>query len=146
MDPCRAGGRICSYVPAPEILPVPVTREHRARHSLRASWSCAVSISLVPMPRHFVGHAAMWCTPPRHATRRRSRAPRRAVLAAVLAALLGGGTTTMAQARTTHPYRRGPAPTVATITADRGPFSIAAANIDGDNTFGSATVYYPTTT
>ncbi|HEY6796910.1 MAG TPA: alpha/beta hydrolase [Kineosporiaceae bacterium] len=97
------------------------------------------------VPGRLVRHAAVRCTTPRHAAVRRTTAPRRVVLATVLAALLGGGTVTMAQARTTHPYWRGPAPTTRSITAPRGPFTTATARIDGDGGFGSATVYYPTT-
>lgn len=46
------------------------------------------------------------------------------------------------------PYERGPAPTESSVTAERGPFSIASTSVSDWYTpgFGSATIYYPTTT
>jgi predicted dienelactone hydrolase len=47
-----------------------------------------------------------------------------------------------------NPYERGPAPTVASIEATRGPFAIAQTTVarSSVSTFGGGTVYYPTTT
>jgi dienelactone hydrolase len=99
----------------------------------------------VSLPKRLVRHVATRRTTPRPVNPWRTAAPRRIVIAAVLASLLAGSTVTMAQARPAHPYWRGPAPTVATITAPQGPFKTAKVDIDGDGNFGSATVHYPTT-
>jgi dienelactone hydrolase len=110
------------------------------------SWSLVVSTFLVhvSLPRRLARPTATRRTRPRHVDPGRTAALRRTVVTAVVALLLVGSTVTMAQARTAHPYWRGSAPTVATITAPQGPFTTATVNIDGDG-FGSATVYYPTT-
>lgn len=77
---------------------------------------------------------------------RRRRGALRAALTVALAAALVAGTLTVAQARTGNPYQRGPAPTVAGISAARGPFATTQTTIEGDGDFGAATVYYPTST
>jgi cutinase len=47
-----------------------------------------------------------------------------------------------------NPYERGPAPTVASIEAARGPFAIAQTTVAASavNGFGGGTIYYPTAT
>jgi dienelactone hydrolase len=47
-----------------------------------------------------------------------------------------------------NPYERGPAPTVSSIEATRGPFAIAQTTVARSSVsgFGGGTVYYPTTT
>ncbi|GGQ85232.1 lipase [Couchioplanes caeruleus subsp. azureus] len=47
-----------------------------------------------------------------------------------------------------NPYERGPAPTVASIEADLGPFATATTTVSRGNAtgFGGGTVHYPTTT
>ncbi|MDP9395320.1 MAG: dienelactone hydrolase family protein [Actinomycetota bacterium] len=57
-----------------------------------------------------------------------------------------GAVTTEVQA--TNPYERGPAPTVASIEATRGPFAISSTTVSryAVSGFGGGTIYYPTTT
>ena len=47
-----------------------------------------------------------------------------------------------------NPYERGPAPTVASIEATRGPFAIASTSVSRFSVtgFGGGTIYYPTST
>ncbi|MET0234106.1 MAG: dienelactone hydrolase family protein [Kibdelosporangium sp.] len=47
-----------------------------------------------------------------------------------------------------NPYERGPAPTVASIEAARGPFAIAQTTVSASSArgFGGGTIYYPTST
>lgn len=47
-----------------------------------------------------------------------------------------------------NPYERGPAPTVASIEAARGPFAIAQTTVSASTVrgFGGGTIYYPTST
>jgi len=47
-----------------------------------------------------------------------------------------------------NPYERGPAPTVASIEAARGPFAIAQTTVRASSVtgFGGGTIYYPTST
>lgn len=72
-------------------------------------------------------------------------APRRAVLAvAAAASLLVGSVLTAGNAHAANPFERGPAPSVASISATTGPFAVTSKNILGLGQFGSATVYYPT--
>ncbi|GAA3337263.1 lipase [Amorphoplanes nipponensis] len=53
-----------------------------------------------------------------------------------------------APALAANPYERGPAPTVASIEASRGPFAIAQVTVARSSVsgFGGGTVYYPTST
>lgn len=44
------------------------------------------------------------------------------------------------------PYRHGPDPTTAGITATTGPYAITTARVGGGNGFGGGTIYYPTAT
>jgi dienelactone hydrolase len=46
----------------------------------------------------------------------------------------------------TNPFERGPAPTLASIQASTGPFSVATATVAKGNGFGGGTIYYPTDT
>ncbi|HEX2312576.1 MAG TPA: alpha/beta hydrolase [Thermomonospora sp.] len=50
-----------------------------------------------------------------------------------------------AQGRAANPYERGPAPTEASVTAQRGPFAVSQQTLDGIG-YDHGTVYYPTTT
>ncbi|MFE2036555.1 alpha/beta hydrolase family protein [Streptomyces scopuliridis] len=47
-----------------------------------------------------------------------------------------------------NPYERGPAPTVASIEADRGPYAVSQAPVSpvAVSGFGGGTIYYPTST
>ncbi|WP_127507248.1 alpha/beta hydrolase [Actinoplanes sp. LAM7112] len=46
-----------------------------------------------------------------------------------------------------NPYERGPAPTVSSLDAGRGPYSVATENVSSlVSGFGGGTIYYPTTT
>ncbi|URN17303.1 MULTISPECIES: dienelactone hydrolase family protein [Streptomyces] len=47
-----------------------------------------------------------------------------------------------------NPYERGPAPTEASIEAERGPYAVSQTTVPRDSVtgFGGGTVYYPTTT
>jgi pimeloyl-ACP methyl ester carboxylesterase len=78
---------------------------------------------------------------------RRGRA--RAAIAALVLTLgvvgagLAAGTPAQAQS---NPYERGPAPTTASIEAERGPFAIAQTTVGAGNGFGGGTIYYPTDT
>lgn len=67
-----------------------------------------------------------------------------ALLTVSLAALVAP---TPAQAAA-NPYERGPAPTVASIEAARGPFAIAQTTVAASavSGFGGGTIYYPTST
>lgn len=68
----------------------------------------------------------------------------------VLAAALVGGTvaTGATAAQAASPYERGPAPTLSSIQATRGPFATSQFSISGLSArgFGGADVYYPTST
>jgi dienelactone hydrolase len=83
---------------------------------------------------------------------RPARPSRGAKLAACLAVALavgaGGVAVAPAAQAAPNPYERGPAPTVASIEAARGPFATAQANIAASSVtgFGGGTIYYPTTT
>ncbi|MFE9104908.1 bis(hydroxyethyl) terephthalate hydrolase [Actinomadura geliboluensis] len=80
---------------------------------------------------------------PRHAPGRAAKA--------LLAAALAAGALTVPQAAAQaadNPYERGPAPTVQSIEALRGPFatsqtSVSSLSVTG---FGGGTIYYPTST
>ena len=66
---------------------------------------------------------------------------------ATAAALVAPGTTPVAVSAD-NPYQRGPAPTVQSIEATRGPYAVSQASISelATSRFGSATIYYPTST
>lgn len=65
---------------------------------------------------------------------------------AVTSALISGFTAPASAAA--NPYERGPAPTVASIEAPRGPFAIDQVVVPraGAKGFGGGTIYYPTST
>nr|MDT0660089.1 dienelactone hydrolase family protein [Micromonospora sp. DSM 115978] len=65
----------------------------------------------------------------------------------VLALTIGLTAASPAQAQA-NPYERGPAPTVASIEASRGPFAIAQLSVAVSSVsgFGGGTIYYPTST
>lgn len=69
----------------------------------------------------------------------------RALLAATSAALLAGAASP-AHAAAASPYQRGPAPTVSSIEASRGPFTVAETSVSrfAVSGFGGGTIYYPT--
>ncbi|MFB9236079.1 cellulose binding domain-containing protein [Plantactinospora siamensis] len=71
-----------------------------------------------------------------------------ALLVLVLAgAALGGSLTGMAPAAAAdNPYQRGPDPTLASISASRGPFATAQLTVAPGNGFNGGFVYYPTDT
>ena len=47
----------------------------------------------------------------------------------------------------TNPYERGPAPTEASLAADRGPFAVASTSVSSFvSGFGGGTIWYPTST
>ncbi|TDV56489.1 dienelactone hydrolase family protein [Actinophytocola oryzae] len=63
------------------------------------------------------------------------------------ALLLVGATAPAAQAAA-NPYERGPAPTISSIQASRGPFATASVTVARSSVsgFGGGTIYYPTST
>ena len=74
-----------------------------------------------------------------------------ALVAAALALTTAIGTPPAAGATAVlaaNPYERGPAPTVASIEATRGPFAVAQTTVSRSSVtgFGGGTVYYPTST
>ncbi|WP_425582624.1 serine aminopeptidase domain-containing protein [Streptomyces thermolineatus] len=78
-----------------------------------------------------------------------SRVGRSATELAVALALVGGitgaGAATADAAE--NPYERGPAPTVSSIEALRGPYSVADTSVSSlVSGFGGGTIYYPTST
>ncbi|MFJ5775435.1 dienelactone hydrolase family protein [Streptomyces sp. NPDC093094] len=82
-----------------------------------------------------------------------SRKPRRgrrlAATVAALAAVAGFGTLAGPGAHAAdNPYERGPAPTVASIEALRGPYAVSETSVSSlvVTGFGGGTVYYPTST
>lgn len=93
---------------------------------------------------------------PRHATPTRRRLAHLLTTMAIAAAMLSAapaGTTPARAAQVptqvaANPYERGPAPTVASIEATRGPFTIATSTVSRSTAtgFGGGTIYYPTTT
>lgn len=67
----------------------------------------------------------------------------RSLIPVTLSLLLIGGTAQAAD----NPYERGPAPTAASIEAERGPFAIAQTSVPSTvGGFGGGTIYYPTST
>jgi predicted dienelactone hydrolase len=73
----------------------------------------------------------------------------RLILASATAiTLVAGGAAIGTPAYAANPYERGPAPTVASIEAARGPFAVAQTTVSRGSVsgFGGGTVYYPTTT
>ncbi len=85
--------------------------------------------------------------PPRPTRRLRPRLVR-----AGLAALLAVGGLITAQSGSAgaaeNPYERGPAPTVSSIEAPRGPYAVSETRVSSLSVtgFGGGTIYYPTTT
>jgi dienelactone hydrolase len=86
-------------------------------------------------------------TPPPGGNRTRTR-----LLRAGLAALLAAGGLMTAQTGSAgaadNPYERGPAPTVSSIEASRGHYSVSEARVSSLSVsgFGGGTIYYPTST
>ena len=74
----------------------------------------------------------------------------RTLLPLALSLVLATGTSqTTAQATqaAANPYERGPAPTVASIEASRGPFAVSETTVSSlVGGFGGGTIYYPTST
>ena len=72
------------------------------------------------------------------------------LLLAVLAtaAALVAPVATPAAVSADNPYQRGPAPTVQSIEATRGPYAVSEVSISelATSRLGSATIYYPTST
>ncbi|KAA9380375.1 ricin-type beta-trefoil lectin domain protein [Microbispora cellulosiformans] len=91
-------------------------------------------------------------TVPRRTLHRHDLNPRRfgaAVLAGVVAVLLvvaGAAGWPSGASAADNPYQRGPAPTAASIAADRGPFATAQVTVPRGNGFGGGVIYYPTDT
>jgi len=77
-----------------------------------------------------------------------TRYPARIVTRVTLTlAMIGGGVAAAAPAFAANPFERGPAPTVASIEAARGPFATATVTVSSAVAgFGGGTIYYPTTT
>lgn len=76
-----------------------------------------------------------------------SRPLRRAAIACaaalgILASTVAPGSASAAD----NPYQRGPNPTQASISANRGTFATAETSVGGGNGFGAAKIYYPTDT
>ncbi|MEU6392615.1 dienelactone hydrolase family protein [Streptomyces sp. NPDC046939] len=69
---------------------------------------------------------------------------------ATLLAIGGAATAATAQAAPTaaNPYERGPAPTVSSIEATRGPYAVSETSVSSLSVtgFGGGTIYYPTST
>ncbi|WP_030162533.1 serine aminopeptidase domain-containing protein [Glycomyces sp. NRRL B-16210] len=83
-----------------------------------------------------------------HATIKQRRSLLAALLTAVLAAMVGIGVATAPSAAAQdNPFERGPAPTVASIEATRGHYSVSTTSVSSlVSGFGGGTIYYPTTT
>jgi pimeloyl-ACP methyl ester carboxylesterase len=95
--------------------------------------------------QHLQSSAAPLPTPHR-ATRRTGRL---AGAAAALAAVIGLSTLTSPGAHAAdNPYERGPAPTVSSIEALRGPYAVSDTSVSSFavSGFGGGTIYYPTST
>jgi dienelactone hydrolase len=71
-----------------------------------------------------------------------------AVVAAVvaLAGLMAAMLMLQPASAADNPYERGPAPTLASVAASRGPFATAQVSVAPGNGFNGGTVYYPTDT
>jgi predicted dienelactone hydrolase len=68
-----------------------------------------------------------------------------ATIAAAVAVAVGSGTSAALAAD--NPYERGPAPTLATLDASRGPFPVVTENVSSlVSGFGGGVIYYPTST
>jgi dienelactone hydrolase len=79
----------------------------------------------------------------------RPRPVARLLLAAsAIAATLVAPVATPAALSADNPYERGPAPTVQSIEATRGPYAVSQASISqlATSRFGTGTIYYPTST
>ncbi|MDK1474603.1 alpha/beta hydrolase [Streptomyces sp. 549] len=86
--------------------------------------------------------------PTRHRpAKSRSRTVKLGLAAAAAAVGLFAGLLPSAQAAQ-NPYERGPAPTVASIEASRGPYAVSQTSVSSlrASGFGGGTIYYPTTT
>ncbi len=85
-----------------------------------------------------------------HHPPRRARFSHLAIRLTLVATLVGGGVATSATSAQAdiNPFERGPAPTNASIEADRGPFAISTATVSGLSVqgFGGGDIYYPTST
>ncbi|MFJ9208940.1 alpha/beta hydrolase [Streptomyces sp. NPDC102264] len=70
-----------------------------------------------------------------------------ALVAALVPGASGAHATGLAEAAD-NPYERGPAPTVASIEADRGPYAVSQTPVarGAVSGFGGGTIYYPTST
>lgn len=70
------------------------------------------------------------------------------MLTAIVAVLASIVLVTPAQAAPANPYERGPAPTLASITAVNGPFTVASVTVPpgSGSGFNQGTIYYPTDT
>lgn len=79
-----------------------------------------------------------------------TRKPRWAPLiaGALTAVLLAASGPSPASAAFTgdNPYARGPAPTRASVEAERGPFAISTEKVGAGQGFGGGTISYPTDT
>ncbi|MEV5609340.1 dienelactone hydrolase family protein [Streptomyces sp. NPDC052225] len=84
--------------------------------------------------------------------RRAATTLRTRLIRTVLAAALAAGGLVTTQALTAHaadnPYERGPAPTVSSIEASRGPYAVSQTTVSSLSVsgFGGGTIYYPTST
>lgn len=83
----------------------------------------------------------------RPASTSRSRTTRWGLTAALMATALSTALMPGAQAAD-NPYERGPAPTVSSIEASRGPYAFAQTSVSSLSVtgFGGGTIYYPTAT
>lgn len=79
-------------------------------------------------------------------SRRRSVAACLAMAALAMVGVVGGPMSANAQ---TNPHQRGPNPTESSVTASRGPYSVATTTVSSSaagSGFGGGTIYYPTST
>ena len=84
-----------------------------------------------------------------HRARRRWIRPRHLFSAVAAMALTGAGVALVPSAQAaTNPFERGPAPTVSSIEASRGPFAVSQTTVSGISVsgFGGGDIYYPTST
>ncbi|WP_390828604.1 bis(hydroxyethyl) terephthalate hydrolase [Lentzea alba] len=71
----------------------------------------------------------------------------RTLLPLALSLVLATGTSQATAQAAANPYERGPAPTVASIEASRGPFAVSETTVSSlVGGFGGGTIYYPTST
>jgi predicted dienelactone hydrolase len=84
-----------------------------------------------------------------HRDRRRRTRPRHLFSAVVAMTLTGAGVALVPAAEAAvNPFERGPAPTVSSIEATRGPFAVSRTTVSGFSVsgFGGGDIYYPTST